>query len=247
MRLLAHGPVPRGGLPARHDAGPRRRAFNISLALAALATVWALLVGARYLGALHALADRNAVIQMRLANAGVGEAVPSGREGDHLEEVDEEGLGIDSDALAWDSRGRFANFLNAPQWFCGGVVNGCTELATPLLRPIATIDTMVVAPIRRHFVDGRSKFFRMRCKVAHKHGIAPTETTVCDLKIFTQAYRVFCPKKRLKADAFTTVGDTRGCLVAKHNLRLRTHKLPAPCGTRLDPGPGVHRRRAAPR
>ena len=119
--------------------------------------------------------------------------------------------------------------MNAPQWFCG-VVNGCTELATPLLRPIATIDTMVVAPIRRHFVDGRSKFFRMRCKVAHTRGVAPTETTECDLKIFTQAYRVFCPKKRLKADAFTTVGDTQRYLVANHNLRLRTHKLPRLAG-----------------
>ena len=49
--------------------GRGRRAFNISLALAALATVWAIVVGARYLGALHALADRNAVIQMRLRNA----------------------------------------------------------------------------------------------------------------------------------------------------------------------------------
>ena len=170
--------------------GRGRRAFNISLALAALATVWALVVGARYLGALHALADRNAVIQMRLRNAESERRSRAVASKEIIsEEVDEEGLGIDSDALAWDSRGRFAkNFLNAPQWFCG-VVNGCADLATPLLRPIATIDAMVVAPIRRHFVDGRSKFFRMRCKVAHTRGVAPTDTTECDLKIFTQAYR----------------------------------------------------------
>ena len=77
------------------------------------------------------------MIQMRLRNAESerrSRAVAS-KELISKEVEDEEGLGIDSDALAWDSRGRFARYLTAPQWFCG-VVNGCTELATPLLRPL---------------------------------------------------------------------------------------------------------------
>ena len=137
------------------------------------------------------------------------------------EHMDEEGLGIDSDALAWDAR----RYLKAPQW-CSRFLDVATELVMPLLRPIATIDTIVVAPVRRTWIDGRAKFFRMRCKVAHKHGVVPASTAECDLKIFSQAYRLFCPKKRLKADAFSTVGDLQRYLVANHNLRLRTHKLP---------------------
>lgn len=201
------------------------------MALAALATLWVLIVGARYLGALHALADRNAVIQMRLRNAEQARwsratAKDRGVLSNELE--DEEGLGIDSDALAWDAR-RFARYLNAPRWWLS-FLDVAVELSTPLLRPIATIDAIVVAPIRRQFVDGRSKFFRMRCNVAQRHGVAPTSTTECDLRMFTQAYRVFCPKKRLKADAFSTIGDVQRYLVATHNLRLRTHKLPRLAG-----------------
>lgn len=211
--------------------GRGRRALNISLALAALATLWVLIVGVRYLGALHALADRNAVIQMRLRNAEQARrsratAKDRGVLSNELE--DEEGLGIDSDALAWDAR-RFARYLNAPRWWLS-FLDVAVELSTPLLRPIATIDAIVVAPIRRHFVDGRSKFVRMRCQVAHRHGVAPTSTIECDLTMFTQAYRVFCPKKRLKADAFSTIGDVQRYLVATHNLRLRTHKLPRLAG-----------------
>ena len=166
--------------------GRGRRALNISLALAALATLWVLIVGVRYLGALHALADRNAVIQMRLRNAEQARrsratAKDRGVLSNELE--DEEGLGIDSDALAWDAR-RFARYLNAPRWWLS-FLDVAVELSTPLLRPIATIDAIVVAPIRRHFVDGRSKFVRMRCQVAHRHGVAPTSTIECDLTMFT--------------------------------------------------------------
>ncbi|KAH8073057.1 hypothetical protein JL721_3032 [Aureococcus anophagefferens] len=112
------------------------------------------------------------------------------------------------------------------------------------MRPLATVDTAVVAPLRRSLIDARATFVRMRCvldadamKVRGKGGgkVAPAdESPRRDLRrrpsrtcfrTFVHAHTDFCFKKNL-SDAGVDRPSLQRYLVATHDLRFKVHRMP---------------------
>ena len=62
--------------------------------------------------------------------------------------------------------------------------------------------------------------------------VAPAETdaSLLDLKIFIAAFEAFCFTKKLASAGFERVGDVQRYLVATHDLRLKTQRLPRLAG-----------------
>ncbi|KAH8069664.1 hypothetical protein JL720_11969 [Aureococcus anophagefferens] len=117
------------------------------------------------------------------------------------------------------------------------------DLVKPLMRPLATVDTAVVTPLRRSLIDARAKFVRMRCvldadalRARGKSGkVAPAdESPRRDLRrrpsrtcfrTFVHAHTDFCFKKNL-SDAGVDRPSLQRYLVATHDLRFKVHRMP---------------------
>ena len=164
-----------------------------------------------------------------IAQRGVGGG-PGRREGAFEGGRGRGGPGIDSDAcvgFAWTLRAseRASMVLRRRQWL--------HRAGHASLRPIATIDTMVVAP-RRHFVMGARSSSAWVQGRPYTRRRAHGDDRVRFEDIHASLPRVLS-KKRLKADAFTTVGDTR-YLVAPQ-LAPTDPQAPRLSG-RVGPSPG---------
>ncbi|KAH8088828.1 hypothetical protein JL720_6793 [Aureococcus anophagefferens] len=254
-------------------------AFYASIALAFFATLYALVVGSRYLSAMQTLADQSSKIQMRLTKTSAKNVAAAARDDDEddaedgktgafkeaaddadaaaqREEQEEASalakeaeaveaelkqLGEAADAVVADDEegdgGDLQDWGGIMTWAEGLVLKDVVfllDLVKPLMRPLATVDTAVVAPLRRSLIDARAKFVRMRCvldadamKVRGKGGgkVAPADESRTCFRTFVHAHTDFCFKKNL-SDAGVDRPSLQRYLVATHDLRFKVHRMP---------------------
>ena len=116
------------------------------------------------------------------------------------------------------------------------------ELAEPFVRPIAVIDSIILIPLTRFFVDPMATFVKMRCvldlsearsrMVAAKGATfeSSDEVHAVTLEVFMQAHRAFCFQRKLRA--VSGRANLQNAIIRQFNLRLKRRDLPYLNGVR---------------